>query len=301
MDWKAIKFDWNQTRAFLVTAEEGSLSAAARALGMTQPTLSRQVSALEETLGVTLFECFSAGLSLTTSGLELLPHAQAMAEAANQFSLSATGQSLTLEGNICISASEIDAVFRLPPIIDNIRQLEPGINVEIVVSNSVSDLKRREADIAIRSFQPPQPDLIARKICDVDIGLYAAPDFFSRRALAEDPNNLNGISFVGFDQSAQLIDALNAQGLAVNKSHFPITSPFQMLQWQLAKQGTAIAIFPDDIAETELGLCRVYRSLGPLLSIPMWLVCHHELRTSRRVRRVFDLLAEGLGAPPSNQ
>ena len=168
MDWTAVKFDWNRARAFLVTAEEGSLSAAARALEMTQPTLSRQVAALEEELGVALFERLKGGLALTQSGIELLAHVRAMGEAASQFSLSATGQSQALEGNICIAASEIDATFRLPAIIQTLRTLEPGINIEIVVSNQVSDLKRREADIAIRSFQPTQHDLIARKIKDIN-------------------------------------------------------------------------------------------------------------------------------------
>ncbi len=297
MDWTAVKFDWNRARAFLVTAEEGSLSAAARAMEMTQPTLSRQVAALEEELGVALFERLKGGLTLTQSGIELLAHVRAMGEAASQFSLSATGQSQALEGNICIAASEIDATFRLPVIIQTLRQLEPGINLEIVVSNQVSDLKRREADIAIRSFQPTQPDLIARKIKDINIWAYAATDYFSSRQLDEHPKQLEHVSFVGFDHTKMLIDALQTKGIGVNESHFPITCPFQMLQWELAKQGSAIAIFPEDIGDAEPLLRRTYESLGPLLSLPMWLVCHRELRTSRRVRRVFDLLAQGLGAP----
>lgn len=299
MDWKAVQFDWNRARAFLVTAEEGSLSAAARSLGMTQPTLSRQVAALENELGVVLFERFSGGLSLTASGLELLSHVRAMGEAASQLSLTATGQSLALEGNVCIAASEIDATFRLPKIIAKLRELEPGIEIDVLVSNSVSDLKRREADIAIRSFQPTQPDLIARKIRDINIWSYAARDYFSARNLQEDPNDLTGVSFVGFDQSNMLIEAMNAIGISADRSHFPIVSPFQLLQWELAKAGTAIAIFPQDIGDAEPALKRAYQASGPLLAIPMWLVCHRELRTSRRVRRVFDLLAQSLGAPPS--
>jgi len=297
MDWKAVQFDWNRARAFLVAAEEGSLSAAARSLGITQPTLSRQVAALEEELNIVLFERFSGGLSLTSSGLELLNHVRTMGEAASQFSLSASGQSLAIEGNICIAASEIDATFRLPPIIAKLRELEPGIEIDIVVSNSASDLKRREADIAIRSFHPPQPDLIARKIRDINIWPYASEDYFSSKNLIENPSDLSGVSFAGFDQSSMIIDALNAIGIAADKSHFPITCPFQLLQWELAKAGTAIAIFPEDIGDAEPRLQKVYETSGPLLSIPMWLVCHGELRTSRRVRRVFDLLAQELGAP----
>jgi DNA-binding transcriptional LysR family regulator len=297
MDWKAVQFDWNRARAFLVAAEEGSLSAAARSLEITQPTLSRQVAALEEELNIVLFERFSGGLSLTPSGLELLNHVRAMGDAASQFSLTANGQSLALEGNICIAASEIDATFRLPAIIATLRELEPGIEIDVVVSNAASDLKRREADIAIRSFQPPQPDLIARKIRDINIWPYVSHDYFSSKNLQENPSDLSGVSFAGFDHSSMIIDALNAVGIAATQEHFPITCPFQLLQWELAKAGTAMAIFPEDIGDAEPRLRKAYEASGPLLSIPMWLVCHRELRTSRRVRRVFDLLAQGLGAP----
>ena len=130
MDWRSVKFDWNRARAFLVTAEEGSLSAAARAVGMTQPTLGRQVAALEDELGVALFERVGKGIELTPSGLELLEYVRAMGEAANNVSLAASGKSDSLEGNICISATEAVAAFVLPPIIHKLRQSAPGIDIE---------------------------------------------------------------------------------------------------------------------------------------------------------------------------
>lgn len=129
MDWRAVTFDWNRARAFLVTAEEGSLSAAARALGMAQPTLGRQVSALEAELGTVLFERAGRGLTLTPSGLELVEHVRAMAEAANQVSLTASGQSQTVEGTSRITASEITAAHSPPPLIAKLRHAEPGIEV----------------------------------------------------------------------------------------------------------------------------------------------------------------------------
>jgi DNA-binding transcriptional LysR family regulator len=142
INWKSINFDWNRTRAFLVTAEEGTLSAAAKALGMTQPTLSRQVAALEAEMGVTLFERVGQRLVLTDSGVKLLEHARSMGNAALQFSLSATGQSQQLVGSVVISAGELDAAFRLPKIIAKLRRQEPGIDIEVVVTNEPSDLKR---------------------------------------------------------------------------------------------------------------------------------------------------------------
>ncbi len=180
MDWRAVKFDWNKARAFLVTAEEGSLSAAARALGMAQPTLGRQVDGLEQELGVVLFERVGRGLTLTPSGMELLEHVRGMGEAAGRVSLAAAGQSQALEGSISISASEIYAAVLLPPIVTKLRVEEPGIHVEIVVSNRASDLLRREADIAIRNFRPTEPDLIAKKIGTADAILYAAPSYVEK-------------------------------------------------------------------------------------------------------------------------
>ena len=174
MNWASVNFDWNHTRAFLVTAEEGTLTAAAKALGMTQPTLSRQVSALEAQLGIRLFERVGQRLVLTDSGVELLEHARLMGSTALQFSLAATGQSQQLEGSVTVSAGELDAVFRLPKIIATLRREEPGIDIEVIVTNEASDLKRREADIAIRSFRPTQNDLIAKKPARYFISALAA-------------------------------------------------------------------------------------------------------------------------------
>ena len=134
MDWRSVTFDWNRARAFLVTAEEGSLSSAARALGMAQPTLGRQVTALEQELGVALFERVGRGLALTPSGLELVEHVRAMGDAARRVSLTASGRSQSIEGTICITATEVYAAFVLPPIAEKLRRSAPGITVEIVAS-----------------------------------------------------------------------------------------------------------------------------------------------------------------------
>ena len=164
MDWKSINFDWNRARAFLVTAEEGSLAAAARALDMTQPTLGRQVSALEDELGVELFNRRGRGLELTPNGIMLVEHVRAMGEAANLVSLSASGGSQKVEGLVCISASDAFSTYHLPAMIRRLKDKAPGIQIEIVASNELSDLRRREADIAIRHVRPEQPDLITKLV-----------------------------------------------------------------------------------------------------------------------------------------
>lgn len=297
MDWKSVKFDWNRARAFLVTAEEGSLSAAARALDLTQPTLGRQVSGLEEELGVVLFERVGSGLLLTPSGLELLEHVRAMGDAASRVSLTASGQSDNIEGTVCISASEVYSVFLLPPIISKLRKLEPKINIEIIATNLTSDLRRREADIAIRNFRPTQPELIAKKIKDDSARLYATPAYLN--SLCEEngnpqtPEGLEHAEFISFDNTGMLMNELNERGFNLTKKNFSLVSENYLVHWELVKQGLGIGIMPEDIGDAEPLVQQVLPKLEPI-TFPIWLTTHRELNTSRRVRMVFDLLAAEL-------
>jgi len=284
MDWRTVNFDWNRARAFLVTAEEGSLSAAARALGMTQPTL------------VILFERAGKGLVLTPSGMELLEHVRAMGNAATQVSLAASGQTQSVEGNVCVSASEVYAAYVLPPIIAKLRGVAPKIQVEIVASNEASDLRRREADIALRNFQPTQPDLIAKKLKDSSARLYAATSYLKQIGYPESAEDLEQADFIGFDTSDRLIGALNGLGLNLSKSNFPLLSASHTTQWELVKQGLGIGIMPEEIGDAEPLVQQVLPELPPLV-FPVWLTTHRELRNSRRIRIVFDLLAEELDRP----
>ncbi len=213
MDWNSITFDWNQVRAFLVTAEEGSFSAASRALGLTQPTLGRQVATLEDRLGITLFERLGRSLSLTQSGLELLEHVRAMGEAASRVSLTASGQSQSIEGRVCITATDVMSMYLLPDALKRLREMAPAIEIEIVASNDVRDLRRREADIAIRHGRPEQPDLIARLLRETSIHLYASTDYLDQHGRPSSPDDLSEAVFIGFDQSDRLPARLNEIGL----------------------------------------------------------------------------------------
>lgn len=293
MDWRSVTFDWNRARAFLVTAEEGSFSAAARALGMAQPTIGRQVAGLEQELGLTLFERVGRGLQLTPTGLDLVEHVRTMGDAATRVSLAAAGQSLALEGTICIAASEVISAFILPPIIERIRRTYPTIEIEIVASNSPSDLQRREADIAVRSFRPTQPELIARKIKDSCGWLYASPSYLDRIGNPSRPDDLSRAEFMGFDRSDVMVDGLAALGLHLTQANFPIVTSNHLVQWELVKQGAGICVMMEEVGEVEPRVRRVLPDLPPLV-VPMWLTSHSELQTSRRVRVVYDLLAEGL-------
>ncbi|MEP4379574.1 MAG: LysR family transcriptional regulator [Alphaproteobacteria bacterium] len=291
MNWQAISFDWNQARAFLATAEEGSLSAAARALGQTQPTLSRQVAALERNLGVTLFERVGRSLTATQSGLELLDHVRAMGAAASDVSLAATGQSEAIEGEVCISATDVMSAYLLPPLLAPLREDAPGIRIEVVASNVVSDLHRREADIAIRHVRPDQPDLIAKLIGETTGHLYASRNYLDRAGRPGSPEDLTDAAFIGVGSTNQLIAILNGSGLELSEANFGVFTSSGVVAWELAKQGLGICMMAKDVAALTPEMECVLPELGPF-QFPIWLVTHRELHTSRRIRLVFDYLAD---------
>jgi DNA-binding transcriptional LysR family regulator len=290
MDWKSITFDWNRARAFLVTAEEGSLAAAARSMGMTQPTLGRQVAALESEIGFDLFTRRGRGLELTPNGIKLLEHVRLMGDAANQFSLSASGKSDQIEGDVSITASELLSTFMLPAMIKVLRQLEPGIEIEIHSTNEQRDINRREADIAIRSVRPTQPELIAKRLCSVRGHLYAAKSYLKQLGDPPSIDELNKANFIDTENPGRLMELLNSRGLTVNKQNFPVISNSHMVQWELVKQGVAITATLEEIGDNEPLVERIAISGVPLITIDLWLVTHNELRTNRRIRRVFDFL-----------
>ena len=291
MNWQTVSFDWNRVRAFLVTAEEGSLSAAARALGLTQPTLGRQVAALEESLGVTLFERVGRSLSLTQTGLELLHHVRAMGEAASRISLTASGQSQAIEGQVCITATDAMSTYILPPMLKQLREKAPGIEVEVVASNAVRDLRRREADIAIRHVRPEQPDLIAKLVRETSAHLYASTAYLDAHGRPRSTSELSDAAFIGIDRSDRMLSRLNALGLSLTKRNFKLVTESGVVAWELVKQDLGIFVMVKEIAELTPGIECVLPELEPI-PIPVWLTTHRELHTSRRIRLVFDLLAE---------
>lgn len=293
MDRRAIKFDWNRARAFLVTAEEGSISAAARALDMTQPTVSRQVSALEEELGVSLFERTNSGLVLTQSGAVLMEQVKTMADAATNLSRLASGHVDSVEGLVCISATEMIAAFVLPPIVKKLRQQWPKIEIEIIASSDTSDLSRREADIAIRNYRPKQQELIAKRVQNTLGHLYASKCYLNNIEHRQTPEDLNDAVFLGSDRSNTIISYLNKFGFNLSSANFPLIVANHLVLWELVKHGSGIGFMMTDIGDAEPLVERVLPTL-PVFETETWLVAHRELKTSRRLRVVFDYLANEL-------
>lgn len=293
MNWNAISFDWNQVRAFLATAEEGSLSAAARALRSTQPTIGRQVSALEAHLGVTLFERAGRALVMTTAGHDLLEHVQAMGEAASRISIAAAGQSQDVAGCVTVTASELVAAAFLPPVLQKLRAEAPGIEVEIVVSDRIEDLTRRDADIAIRHVRPDQPDLIARHLADATAGFYASKGYLAARGRPKCAADLSEHVFVGPRDTVQMFEILETHGVSLSPDQFKVSADSGVVIWEMMRAGLGMTIMPQGlwphVTDVEAILPDVVR-----IKFPVWLVTHRELRTSRRIRIVFDTLADVL-------
>jgi DNA-binding transcriptional LysR family regulator len=290
-----MHFDWNRARAFLATAEEGSFSAAAAALGVAQPTVGRQVAALEEELGVTLFERVGRSVALTAAGLDLAEHVRAMRDAALRVSLTAAGESTSLEGVVCITASELISAHLLPPVVAAIRAEHRGIEIELVASNEVRDLRRREADIAVRNVRPDDAELVARKIRDSHARLYASPDYLARVGRPTSAADLAHHEFLGFDRSELMTTGFRRIGVHLTSRNFPIVTSNHLVQLELARNGLGICVLMEEVGDRHPSLVRVLDDLAPL-TIPIWLTSHRGLVTSRRIRVVFDHLAAALQA-----
>jgi DNA-binding transcriptional LysR family regulator len=294
MDWRSITFDWTRARAFLVTAEEGSLSAAARALGLTQPTLGRQVAAFEQELGVTLFTRAGKRMELTEAGLSLIDHVRAMGEAANALSLAASGQSNEIAGDVTVTASDLYAAHLLPPVIAALRDEAPGLRLTVIASNAVRDLMRREADIAIRHVRPTQPDLTARLVTHDEAWLYASPELIARLGPARSPADLSDAPFIGYDATDTYLRMLTEQGYALTPENFPVLTEDHHVQWALARAGVGMIAVPGWLGDADPALARVLPGTDALVRFPVWLVAHREVHNSRRVRLVYDRLAEAI-------
>jgi len=295
MDWRSVTFDWNRVRAFLVTAEEGSLSAAARALGLTQPTLGRQVDALEDELGLVLFERVGRGMRLTPAGHELLAQARAMGDAAGRLALAAYGQNDAIEGEVRIAASDAYAGLLLPPILARLAAAEPRIRVTLVASSTAADLLRREADIALRNFRPTEPDLIARRLPEAGARLYGAPGYLDSLGPIATPADLGRARFVGIGDTDVLRDGLNRLGLGLTDANFAYHCDGFLVMWEMVKQGLGLGIIDERLGDGDPAVRRALPDL-PAIGFPVWLVAHREIYRNRRLRVVWDMLAEALGA-----
>ncbi|MBQ0917349.1 LysR family transcriptional regulator [Hydrogenophaga aromaticivorans] len=286
-------FNWNLVPAFLAAHEHGSLLAAARALGSSQPTVGRHISELEAQLGTVLFERTGRGLAPTPAGLRLAEAARAMESGALALLSSVGASRSTLEGTVRISASQPVACVLLPPLLAQLRQTLPGIQVELVASNAVSNLLRREADIALRMVRPVQASLVARRIGQVGLSACAHRDYLARRGTPAEPADLLQHDLVGNDQVMDIPRGFAALGHDVPRERLVLRTDDLMAYWSAVRAGMGIGFVADYLLRTDPAVQRVLPQLR-IPPLPIWLTVHREIRSSARIRAVYDFLAQAV-------
>lgn len=285
--------DWTLLQSFVRVARAGSLSAAARRHQISQPTLGRHIRALEGLLDQPLFQRKPSGQVLTPMGARLLEHARAMEDAAARLTLTAAGASGRLEGQVRVTAARIVAMHHLPPIIAQLRRDEPGIRVELIATDTPENLIFREADIALRMFRPESGDLVAQKVADLPLGLYAARDYLDQKGRPTGPEELMALDFVGYSQSDIIERLTAANGFTVPRDFFPLRCEDQLVNWGLVCAGCGVGGFQCAIAEQEPRVERIAQFIA-LPVLPVWLVVPEALRHVPRIARVRQALAEGM-------
>lgn len=285
--------DWSLVQAFLAVAEMGSLSAAARALGASQPTIGRQIKAMEEQLGAELFHRRGHGLDLTETGAALLERARAMRKAAHDIELLTASVAGQLEGTVRITASVAVSVHHLPKLVAHVRELEPRVDIEVVPSDETTNLHFREADIAIRMYRPTQLDLVTTHVGDIAFGAYAARSYVERRGIPRTTEELLLHDVIGMDKSPVLIEGFRDAGVVVERGAFPVRTDDPIVQWALLKAGAGIGFAQKVVAREQPNLVELPLELD-LPVLPVWLTAHEAVRSAVRVARVWELLAEGL-------
>jgi DNA-binding transcriptional LysR family regulator len=293
MDKVTQPLDWSLAQAFLAVAETGSLSAAARKLGTTQPTIGRQIKTMEQQLGADLFHRAPRGLTLTSTGTQLVAPAQAMRDAVNQMTLTAAGQSASLEGTVRITASVATSVYHLPQIISDIRIAEPEIEIELVASDESRNLLFREADIAVRMYRPTQEDLITQHIGDIALGVFASRSYLERKGGQGDLAQIAQHDVVGYDLDTSIIDGMRDAGLPVDRGFFKVKCDDNVAYWNLVRAGCGIGFAQRDLGLADPEIVEVDIGM-PLPVLPIWLTAHEAMRHTPRIRRVWDMLAAGL-------
>lgn len=289
-------FDWSLVRSFLAALDQGSLLGAARLLNMSQPTLGRHIAELERQLGVLLFERTGRGLVATATALQLAQAARSMEAGALQLSRTLSGAQSQSAGTVRITASVPVAVQLLPPVLAAMRQALPDLQIELVSSNQVSNLLRREADIAVRMVRPGQNSLVARKIGEVRLGAYASRGYLESRAPLRKASDLLQHELIGGDADPAILQGFAAMGFPVTRSAFALRSDDFIVQWQAVRAGLGIGFCADYMVRGEADVLEVLAGQLKIPSLPMWLAVHREIRTNASIRRVFDYLASALPA-----
>jgi len=288
-----LDLDWNLVRTFLAICHEGSLSGASRKLGLSQPTIARHLATLETSLGVELFIRSQRGLTATEQAQDLLPLAEVLDATATSFLRQASGPAGQVRGTVRISASEIISVEHLPPILAKLRRRHPQLAVELVASNAVADLLRRDADIAVRNTDPRQEALIAQRLPPVKLGLHARRDYLDRFGIPTTLAELTNFDIIGFDTTTPAVRAMVSTNAVFERSAFALRTDSNLVQLAAIRAGYGIGICQTVLAERDPSLVRVLADQFDV-DLDIWIVMHEDLRSNARCRAVFDALVDGL-------
>lgn len=288
-------YDWNLIKSFLAVIDAGSLSAASKTSGVSQPTLSRHVDELEASLGVVLFERGRRGAIPTSAAIAIIDHARDISAATQALSLSATGKSEELRGTVRITASQIVATYILPPILAKLMDQASEVEVELVATDKLENLTEREADIAVRMVRPGNTNLIAKKVNEIELGIYGHEDYLKKHIAVEKPSDLDAHRIIGYDRDERIINGMADAGLKVDRDYFQFRCDDQVVSWQALCTAMGIGFAPNYLARTRPDIIKIAEDF-PISPLPVWLVTHREIKTSRRIRMVFDFLAKELSA-----
>ena len=285
------RIEWELYRSFLAVLTEGSLSGAARALHIAQPTVGRHVAELERALRIPLFTRSRTGLLPLEAALSLRSYAEAMRSAAAALERAAASHGSGVRGVVRVTASEVIGVEVLPSIMARLRDQHPELQIELVLSNRMQDLLQREADIAVRMARPGQASLIARRIGRIDVGLHATAQYLHRRGTPATTADLQRHTLIGFHQPTAFLRAAS-KAFPLRREAFAMRADSDLAQLALIRSGAGIGSCQVPIGRRD-GLIRV---LARQFSLPLdtWIVMHEDLRTSPRCRITFDALVEGL-------
>jgi DNA-binding transcriptional LysR family regulator len=285
------EFDWSLIRTFFSVMEYGSLLAAARRLGMSQPTLGRHINQLETQLNVVLFERTGHALVPTKAAQQLAIHAAAMNSSADALARSLIETDSTLRGTVRITASQIVASMVLPTILQRLHQVAPDIAIEIVASNTISNLLRREADIAIRMVRPQQSTLIAKKIAAIGVCVCAHESYIARRGYPRTPAELIHHDLIGYDTDETIIRGFQQFGTSITRDAFHLRTDDHVVMWESLRTGMGIGFVAQHLVKRDAQMQVLLPKLK-LPVLPVWLTVHREIRTTPRIRTVYDFLAK---------
>lgn len=289
---------WDLYGAFLAVMQTGSLSGASRALRVAQPTVRRQIEALEDALGVTLFTRAPNGLTPTEAARATLPHAEAIAASAQAFVRAASAPAGEVAGTVRLTCSEVVGVEVLPPMLASLRALHPELAIELVLDDRNQDLLRREADVAVRMAEPTQQGLVRTRAASIELGFFASADYLARHPAPGSLAALRGHALIGPDRSRAALDALAGLGLPIAPRDFALRTDATVAQLAAIRAGVGIGICQVPLARGPVPLVRVLPAHR--FALDAWVVTHEDLRGLARVRAVTEHLVRGLSAYASS-